>query len=54
MSGNGFKLGSKTTQKSPDIKRKADTLISDAQEKSEEIMHKLQDMLNKEKNHTEA
>ena len=42
-------LADKTDATVQDIKRKADTLISDAQEKSAEIIGKLQDMLNKDK-----
>ena len=42
-------LADKTDATVQDIKRKADNLISDAQEKSEQIMGKIQDMLNKDK-----
>ena len=42
-------LAEKTDATVQDIKRKADNLITDAQEKSEQIMGKLSEMLNKDK-----
>ena len=47
-------MARKTDETVKDIKKKADTLITDAQEKSEAIMNKLQDMLNKQKDGQEA
>ena len=47
-------MAKKTDETVKDIKRRADNLISDAQEKSEAIMGKLQDMLNKEKSEAEV
>ncbi len=42
-------IADKTEATVQDIKKRADNLISDAQEKSEQIMGKLQDMLNKDR-----
>ena len=49
LNGMASDLADKTDATVQDIKRKADNLITDAQEKSEQIMGKLSEMLNKDK-----